>query len=69
MQAAQTTLGFLSDTTDSATHARELINAARVLVFLKGRDAHDYKFSSAILEDYYHISPKWPEGHYPTENG
>ncbi|PHS09660.1 MAG: hypothetical protein COA78_11870 [Blastopirellula sp.] len=61
MQAAQTTLGFLSDTTDSAIHARELINAARVLVFLKGRDAHDYKFSSAILEDYYHISPKWRE--------
>jgi hypothetical protein len=37
--------------------ARELIDAARVLVFLKGDDAHDYKFSSAVLEDYYLVSP------------
>jgi hypothetical protein len=29
------------------------------LVFLKGNDAHDYKFSSAIFEDYYHVSPQW----------
>jgi hypothetical protein len=28
-----------------------------VLVFLKGSDSHDYKFSSAVLEDYYHVSP------------
>jgi hypothetical protein len=28
-----------------------------VLVFLKGDDAHDYKFSSAVLEDYYYVSP------------
>ena len=28
-----------------------LIDAARRLVFLKGNDAHDYKFSSAVLED------------------
>jgi hypothetical protein len=28
-------------------------------VFLKGNDAHDYKFSSAVLEDYYHVSPAW----------
>ena len=33
--------------------------AARRLVFLKGTDAHDYKFSSAVLEDYYHVSPTW----------
>ena len=37
----------------------EVINAARVLTFLKGNDAHDYKFSSAVLEDYYHVSPAW----------
>jgi hypothetical protein len=37
--------------------AREIIDAARVLVFLKGDDAHDYKFSSAVLEDYYLVSP------------
>ena len=28
-------------------------------MFLKGDDAHDYKFSSAVLEDYYHASPAW----------
>ena len=38
-----------------------LIDAARRLVFLKGDDPHDYKFSSAVLEDYYHASPKWRE--------
>jgi hypothetical protein len=38
-----------------------LIHAARRLVFLKGDDAHDYKFSSAVLEDYYHASPKFRE--------
>src|SRR5207248_3210411 len=37
--------------------AETLIHAARRLVFLKGRDPHDYKFSSAVLEDYYHVSP------------
>lgn len=39
--------------------AKPLIDAARRLVFLKGRDSHDYKFSSAALEDYYHVSPGW----------
>jgi hypothetical protein len=37
----------------------KLINAARRLIFLKGTNAHDYKFSSAVLEDYSHVSPKW----------
>jgi len=37
----------------------EFIHRARVLTFLKGRDAHDYKFSSAVLEDYQHLSPAW----------
>ena len=36
-----------------------LIDAARRLIFLKGNDSHDYKFSSAVLEDYYHVSPAW----------
>ena len=39
--------------------AKDFIQRARVLVFLKGRDAHDYKFSSAVLEDFQHISPAW----------
>jgi hypothetical protein len=39
--------------------AESVIDAGRVLVFLKGDNAHDYKFSSAVLEDYYHVSPDW----------
>jgi hypothetical protein len=38
---------------------RDVIDAGRVLIFLKGDDAHDYKFSSAVLEDFYHVSPEW----------
>ena len=38
---------------------RELMSAARRLIFLKGRDSHDYKFSSAALEDFFHCSPAW----------
>ena len=37
----------------------ELINAARRFIFLKGTDSHDYKFSSAVMEDYFHISPRF----------
>ena len=33
--------------------------AARRLIYLKGTDSHDYKFSSAALEDYAHVSPQW----------
>jgi hypothetical protein len=36
-----------------------LADAARRLIFLKGRDSHDYKFSSAVLEDYAILSPAW----------
>ena len=34
-----------------------LADAGRRLVFLKGKDAHDYKFSSAVFEDYAHVAP------------
>ena len=55
--AARKALAYLQ-----AGHPAEpLINAARRLVFLKGDDAHDYKFSSAVLEDYYNVSPTWRE--------
>jgi hypothetical protein len=37
----------------------ELLNAARLLIFFKGTDSHDYKFSSAVLEDFQHVSPAW----------
>ena len=40
-------------------NARKFMDAARVLIFLKGNNTHDYKFSSAALEDYYAISPAW----------
>ncbi len=35
------------------------MTAARRLIFTKGSDSHDYKFSSAALEDYHHVSPEW----------
>jgi hypothetical protein len=57
MAAARKALAYLQ-----AGHEPEpLIHAARRLVFLKGNDAHDYKFSSAVLEDYYHASPSYRE--------
>ena len=59
MQAAKSLLGNLKQSSADASGARDFIDAARVLVFLKGNDAHDYKFSSAVLEDYYHVSPEW----------
>ena len=39
--------------------AAELVDATRRMIFLKGRDSHDYKFSSAVLEDYWNVSPAW----------
>jgi TAT (twin-arginine translocation) pathway signal sequence len=42
-----------------AEGAEALLAAGRRLVFNKGRDAHDYKFSSAAMEDYYHVTPHW----------
>ncbi|MDE0864263.1 MAG: hypothetical protein OSA98_10795 [Rubripirellula sp.] len=39
--------------------AQSVVDHARRLVFLKGDDSHDYKFSSAALEDYRRLSPQW----------
>jgi hypothetical protein len=55
--AARKALGYLRAGGD----ARALAQAARVLVFLKGTNAHDYKYSSAVLEDYGALSPGWRE--------
>jgi len=55
LRAARKILALL----ENGTPAGDLIDAARRLVFLKGDDSHDYKFSSAALEDYYKVSPKW----------
>ncbi len=35
------------------------MTVAERLIFSKGSDSHDYKFSSAALEDYYHVTPPW----------
>ncbi len=55
MSASKKVLGYLKDGGD----AQSLINEARRLIFIKGRDAHDYKFSAAILEDSSNLSPEW----------
>ena len=55
LSAASSLLAYLQQKEDG--DAGQFIDAARVLVFLKGNDAHDYKFSSAVLEDYYHLAP------------
>lgn len=55
MDAARMTLAHMQHT--QSPH--ELIDAARVLIYRKSRDAHDYKFSSAVLEDFYNVSPEW----------
>jgi len=54
--AARKTLALLQ--ADQA-NAQPLMAAARRLVFTKGNDSHDYKFSSAALEDFYHVTPAW----------
>ena len=55
MQAAGKVYGYLS----AGGNGHEFVRAARQMLFVKGRDAHDYKFASAVLEDFNHISPAW----------
>ena len=38
---------------------KALMDAGRLLVFFKGNDSHDYKYSAALMEDYGHVSPEW----------
>jgi hypothetical protein len=54
-KAAQQTLAYAR----ANPEPNDFINRARTLIFQKGRDSHDYKFSSAVLEDYLHVSPAW----------
>lgn len=54
--AARTALAVL---TADHTKAKDLIDEGRRLIFLKGTDAHDYKFSSAVMEDAALIAPEW----------
>jgi len=62
LSAAQKTLAYLNN----GQSPQALIAEARRLVFLKGNDSHDYKFSSAVLEDYYQISPEWRNRYLAT---
>ena len=55
LAAAQKALAYLNN----GQSPQALIAEARRLVFLKGYDSHDYKFSSAVLEDYYQVSSRW----------
>ena len=51
VDTARKVLSYLEAGGDSRLFA----DAARRLIFAKGNDAHDYKFSSAVLEDYHFI--------------
>lgn len=51
--AARKVLGHLQEHPDPAP----LAQAARRLIFLKGTNSHDYKFSSAVLEDAERMAP------------
>lgn len=53
--AAQMAMNYLSQ----GGNPQAMVDHARRLVFLKGNDSHDYKFSSAALEDYRSLSPVW----------
>ena len=55
LTAARKVLAYLQNKGD----VRLLAETARRLIFLKGNNSHDYKFSSAVLEDYEHLSPPW----------
>src|SRR5688572_9896806 len=55
LDASRKILGYLQNKGD----VRLLADTARRLIFLKGNNSHDYKYSSAVLEDYEHLSPPW----------
>jgi hypothetical protein len=55
LTAARKTMAYLKDT----SQPKDFVDAARRLVFLKGDDSHDYKFSSAVFEDYQQVSAPW----------
>jgi hypothetical protein len=53
--AAGRLLGYLN----AGHSAEDAMRYARQLIFLKGNDSHDYKYSSAVLEDYHQLTPAW----------
>jgi hypothetical protein len=52
--AARKTLDLVSR---DPSQTGPLMKQARRLIFSKGTDSHDYKFSSAVLEDVHHLAP------------
>src|SRR5262249_33962586 len=54
--AAKKALSLLASRPDTAN---DLLTVGRRLVFAKGNDSHDYKFSSAVMEDCFHATPAW----------
>jgi hypothetical protein len=55
LAASRKILSWLKDNPDPKAFA----DAGRRMIFLKGRDSHDYKFSSAVMEDYKAMAPQW----------
>jgi hypothetical protein len=55
LTASRKMLGWLKAHPD----VTPLADAARRLIFLKGRNSHDYKYSSAVLEDYPQVHGEW----------
>jgi hypothetical protein len=55
LAASSKILSYLNQSSDP----KPLADAARRLIFLKGHDSHDYKYSSAVLEDYSVMAPPW----------
>lgn len=53
LTAARKAFAWLQATGD----AQAFSDVAQRLIYLKGTDSHDYKFSSAVLEDYLRLSP------------
>jgi hypothetical protein len=51
--AARRALGFL----EAGGDAKAFTDAAQRLIYLKGTDSHDYKFSTAVIEDRHALSP------------
>ena len=56
MLAAQKAITLAQDRPEDMA---ALMTAARRLIFSKGHDSHDYKFSSAALEDFYNTTGPW----------
>jgi hypothetical protein len=53
LMASRKILGYLKSRPDATAFA----SAARRLIFLKGNNSHDYKFSAAVLEDSGRLAP------------